>query len=96
MVRANSNFKSDMGHSQAVPGKEAEGNEATERGRAILDHLHPCVPYQPIPGFITLFTRTASLIGLNPRAPHSRPLSATGFSYVDVVRSPMEGAGSMA
>jgi hypothetical protein len=80
-----------MGRSRAVPGKEAEGNDATERGRAVLGRLHPCVPYQPIPGLVALFTRTASLTSLNPRAPHSRPFFATSLSYADIVRSPMEG-----
>jgi hypothetical protein len=52
---------------------------------------HPCVPYQLIPGLVALFARISLPAGLNPRALHSKPLSTTGFSYADVVRSPMEG-----
>jgi hypothetical protein len=49
------------------------------------------VSYQPIPGLVALFARAATSINQNPRAPHMRSLSATGFSYVDVVKSPMDG-----
>jgi hypothetical protein len=42
--------------------------------------------YCPVPGLVTLFARTTTYTQ-NPRAPHSRPLAASGFSYGAVIRS---------
>jgi hypothetical protein len=52
--------------------------------------LHPSVPYQPVPGLVPLFTRTAGSSIQNLRAPHTRPCSVTGFSYATVVSSLMD------
>jgi hypothetical protein len=84
IANGSSNSKLDSNPSWAAPGS-VDFNRTRE-----TVGLHPSVPYQPVPGLVALFARTAGSSTRNPRAPHTRPCAATGFSYAAVVSSPMD------
>jgi hypothetical protein len=81
-VNRNSNSKLDVGPSWATLGAVDSNQDGEALG------LHPNVPYQPVPGLVALFARAAASSTQNPRAPHSRSLAATDFSYATIIRSP--------
>jgi hypothetical protein len=79
-------------NSNKVAGRSwAELGSGARRERDSLG-LHPNMPYHPVPGLVALFARVASYTR-NPRAPHSRPLAATEFSYAAVVRAVAKDGG---
>jgi hypothetical protein len=54
--------------------------------------MYPNMSYHSVPGLVALFAKTV-VDTQNPRAPHSRPLAASGFSYATIVRPPAMDSG---